>query len=519
MDSYKKEAEAFLSVSNEFRLGSLPTETPHPKTVNLSIDSQRNIALALRTLREVDLEALYKFKSHLYKIKQLQEAIASTLKNGKRIFLCGCGATGRLSLVLETIWRHKFDEDKKLKDRVVSFMAGGDVALIRSIEKFEDYPDFGARQLVELGFSDGDLLISCTEGGETPFVIGATEKSLEISKNPPYFLYCNPDDVLSKVALRSKNVINNFGIKKINLSVGPMALTGSTRMQASTVLMAFVGYALWFYDRPFSEIEKEVIAFLEFMQGLDLDLWKGFVEKETLIYQREEYLLYETDPYLGMGILTDTTERSPTFSLYPFENEYERIKHPSLNYLFFKDAKNSESAWESLLLRKPRTFHWDEVTSLTTYERLLGFDFGSDLLNKRSKYLKAKHNFFKIYYQAKSNLISFELDGLILELSFKKLKFISVHLILKMILNAHSTVVMGRMGRFESNLMTWVRPSNNKLIDRAVRYAYVLLHRKRFNPTYEELVDICFSLKANVPGDKALVLEMVESYLKSKKIS
>jgi len=47
-------------------------------------------------------------------------------------------------------------------------MAGGDVALIHSIEKFEDFPDFGERQLRELGFKQGDLLISCSEGGE-PF--------------------------------------------------------------------------------------------------------------------------------------------------------------------------------------------------------------------------------------------------------------------------------------------------------------------------------------------------------------
>ena len=53
-------------------------------------------------------------------------------------------------------------------------MAGGDVAIIASVEDFEDHPEFGAHQLLSLGFADNDLLIACTEGGETPWVIGAT---------------------------------------------------------------------------------------------------------------------------------------------------------------------------------------------------------------------------------------------------------------------------------------------------------------------------------------------------------
>jgi N-acetylmuramic acid 6-phosphate etherase len=90
-------------------------------------------------------------------------------------YFCGCGATGRLSLTIETLWR-QVHRGEKIENRVFSFMAGGDVALIRSIENFEDFPDYGARQLLEAGFKDGDLLIGTTEGGETPFVIGAVEK-------------------------------------------------------------------------------------------------------------------------------------------------------------------------------------------------------------------------------------------------------------------------------------------------------------------------------------------------------
>ena len=119
-------------------------------------------------------------------------------------FFRGCGATGRLALALEFIWRKTMNGPTK--DKVVSFMAGGDCALIASIEKFEDFPDFGSRQLMDLGFNERDLLVAITEGGETPFVIGATEKAVKIARNQPYFIYCNPDHVLCRVAERSKKL-------------------------------------------------------------------------------------------------------------------------------------------------------------------------------------------------------------------------------------------------------------------------------------------------------------------------
>jgi N-acetylmuramic acid 6-phosphate (MurNAc-6-P) etherase len=44
------------------------------------------------------------------------------------------------------------------------------------------------------------------------------------------------------------------------------------------------------------------------------------------------------------------------------------------------------------------------------------------------------------------------------------------HVGLKMLLNAHSTSVMVRLGRVMKNTMIWVVPSNLKLIDRTIRY-------------------------------------------------
>ncbi|MBC7427334.1 MAG: hypothetical protein H7336_01900 [Bacteriovorax sp.] len=511
---YEQGAEEFLKVSAQFRLGGLPTETPNPRTLNLSEDAKHNVSRAIASIKEIDQDVFKKVEASLSHIKFLKEKVSETILGGGNIFLCGCGATGRLSLALETIWRHQHSGNKNLENTITSFMAGGDVALINSVEKFEDFPEFGERQLLELGFKDGDLLISTTEGGETPFVIGATEAAARISGRSPFFLYCNPDDVLIKTAERSKRVIEDPKIHKINLTVGPMALTGSTRMQATTILMYAAGLALWFYDQDFQKIENEVKAIQSLIDKTNFDFLRPFIERESDIYKKGGYIFYETDTYFGISILTDTTERSPTFSLYPFENQLDTVKNPSLSYLYFRHSKNAESAWNELLLRAPRTFHWKEITNATSGERLAGFDFSEKFPEVRAGYLKNEHAYFKIYFDKENNYITFELEELKHTLKLDDLNFLSAHLVLKILINNLSTTIMGRMGRYESNLMTWVRASNNKLVDRAVRYVTILLAKKGIDVSYEKLVHACFRMKDLVPRDQALVLKMVEEFSK-----
>ena len=103
------------------------------------------------------------------------------IKSGNDIYFCGCGATGRLSLTIETLWR-QIHHGEAIENRVFSFMAGGDVALIRSIENFEDFPQYGARQLLKPDLKMVIFLIGTTEGGETPFVLAQLKKRLRFQR-------------------------------------------------------------------------------------------------------------------------------------------------------------------------------------------------------------------------------------------------------------------------------------------------------------------------------------------------
>jgi N-acetylmuramic acid 6-phosphate etherase len=508
-------AKEFLSVSSQFKLGELVTESPHPATSDLSILASNDLHKAVSVLQELDINTVRILSEKKKEVYYLKEIICDTIKNGNNIFFCGCGATGRLSLTIETLWRQVHEHDN-LCNRVFSFMAGGDVALIRSIENFEDFPQYGARQLREAGFKDGDLLVGTTEGGETPFVIGAVEEAAQLSWRKPFFIYCNPDELLCAVAERSKLVISNPGIEKINLTVGPMAVTGSTRMQSSTILLAAAGIALLSYDQSFESISRSIDAFSSFWSSTDIHFIEKFILKESQYYLKGEYVLYETDNRLGITIITDTTERSPTFSLFPFENEDEPDQPPSLCYIFMPQCADSKKAWESLLWRAPRAIEWREIKGIASMKRLLGFDFSAELINRRKHSLQqAKHHNFRIFLDHSSINFMLEDEQYSLALPFTNPLF--THLVLKMILNTHSTIVMGRLGRYEGNIMTYVRASNNKLIDRAIRYIDLILKKKNISLPYEKVAHILFEMIEKTPADHAIVLETVKEIEKNYK--
>lgn len=515
MKDYEVRAKDFLKIANQFRLGDLVTESSHPMSTNLSSLAKNDLAKAIKSLVAIDLAALQNLKKYLPLLTPLSLEIKKTLREGGKIFLCGCGATGRLSLSLETIWR----EDHPLKDvaeSVIGFMAGGDLALIHSIENFEDHPEYGERQLLELGFTENDLMIGITEGGETPFVIGATLKAAELSKRSPYFLYCNPDDLLKKVAKRSKEVLENSKVKKINLTVGPMAIAGSTRMQATTVQMFSVGLALLGSEKGESFIAQEFDRLFKFYETLDHLFLEVFIEIESQLYQKSGYLFYGVRDFVGMTVLTDTTERAPTFSLFPFENKEEMIEgSSSLCYLTLAEAHDSANAWKKILKRSPRTLEWSELNGIASYKRLLGFDMSTEGEADRIERISSAHGYFVI--EGDEQKLNMSMNGREWVIDWRELSTLSQQIILKMLLNTHSTLVMGRLGRYEGNLMTYVRPSNNKLIDRAVRFASELLTREGIHASYEDLVVEVFRLMETVSRNEPLVLRLVES-IKNKKL-
>lgn len=496
----RTKTQEFLKIAPQFQLGGLVTESFHPDTQELSHLVQQDVGKAHALLGAVDKKALGLMEGKADALWELAVSIQETLKSGHKIFMVGCGATGRLSLVLETLFRQEFGQTHQ----IVSFMAGGDFALIKSVESFEDRTEYGERQLMELGFGPHDLLLASTEGGETPFVIGACNKAAVVSDRSPYFLYCNPDEVLMPIH-RSREVIENKKIKKINLTVGPMAISGSTRMQSSTVLMLGIGVGLLYRhenEKAFREFYKD---FLHRLTLTHYEVMAPFTTLEAKLYQEKKYLNYVTDPYLGISILTDTTERSPTFSLRGFENRLDHSSDHALSYLFIQEGQNAGHAWSELLWRKPRPVEWKELEGRINLEKVLGFDISAQGWKNR-----------KLHIPTEDFFVSYDDGRVIMKCMNEEAVFewgeepLFNHLMVKMLLNAHSTLIMGLLGRYEGNVMTWVRPSNNKLIDRAARYVTQLLKMKGITTTYENVVLKIFEEIEIVNENEPVVIRVVE---------
>jgi N-acetylmuramic acid 6-phosphate etherase len=107
--------------------------------------------------------------------------------------------------------------------------------------------------------------------------------------------------------------------------------------------------------------------------------------------------------------------------------------------------------------------------------------------------------------------LTFTAEGVVVELpKYPSDCRLSHHTLLKVLLNNHSTLIMGRLGRYESNVMTFVRASNYKLIDRAAR-CIMMLHK---GPTYPEVVRKIFEIKQQIREDEPVVIKVVEHFKK-----
>ena len=496
--------ENFLSVCSEYKLGELPTEHPHPLTKNLSELAKTKVAQAIELLREVDYLALKKLEENWGSLDQLHLEIKQTLKDKRRVILVGCGATGRLSLALESWWRSQNPGN----NQVIGIMAAGDLALIHSIESAEDYPEYGKRHLIELGIEKEDLVIGITEGGETPYVLGAVEYAAITQKRKPYLLYCNPDNILKKIVKRSKSAIENPKVNNIALPVGPMALSGSTRMQACDVLQIAVGAGL---------IGGKTILenTLKFIQKKCPKNFETLIQKESELYSIGKRVIYQTNPYLALTVLTDTTERSPTFGLRPFENQLDIWRIPSWSYLCIKGAKSNEIAWKKMLGRDPRALSWPEFKGAASLQRLYGFDLKESMLDDRKVYFPENMNHYLFSIESLGKNIQWVLDKE--KIVFKNIGAngsLEQLMALKMMLNIHSTIVMGRAGRYEGNVMTWVKASNNKLIDRSIRYVSLILKNKSIPHTYEEVAKTLFKLMNRTSSLQSIVMETANAFRK-----
>ena len=198
--SYLEKARQFEFEEKPFHLGFLPTEQSNPLTSQLDKMFAASTTDGVRNLQSVDRNVLTMARN-VFASKEfagLCDAVTNTLSSKHKVVFSGCGATGRLSILLEKMWRTALPE---YADQVQSIMTGGDYALVKSVESFEDFAVYGARQVRDLPMVPGDLLVAITEGGETSSVLG-TVREFTAMGGRAFLLFNNPAALLREKLAR-----------------------------------------------------------------------------------------------------------------------------------------------------------------------------------------------------------------------------------------------------------------------------------------------------------------------------
>ena len=361
-----KKALDFIENEKQFHLGFLPSEQSNPLTKNLDKEFAKSTVDGVANLQSVDRNVLAMAKRIFAsdEFKKLVDTGVGVIRSGGKIVFSGCGATGRLSILLECMWRDccaKNPAAAKYADQVFSIMTGGDFALVRSVEFFEDYQSFGRRQVQEMGITDKDMLVAITEGGETSSVLGTVFESLDRGA-AVFLMFNNPADLLAEHLERSRKAICDSRVCVLDLSCGPMALAGSTRMQATTSEQLVAGGGLesimnTLLGNPMSDYAADFEQLLNALEAPEArKAIASFIDFEADIYRKKGLVTYFANDYL-LDIFTDTTERSPTFMLPPFRKNDDIVSPRP--WAFVKNPlMTTPEVWQNGMHRPLRCLEW-----------------------------------------------------------------------------------------------------------------------------------------------------------------
>lgn len=386
----------YVENKKQFHLYSLLTEQRHPATWTLSQTVRESTLDGLRMLLSVDNDILKKIgdlSRNPQVLFKASEAVVRAVRNRRRIYFYGCGSTGRLAKFMESsLWRPFWRKIRTssiwakpgnnlpadIEEYLIGEMTGADRALISSLEGFEDLQLIGRLQLLDRGIDKGDVVFCVTEGGETSSVIGTilgaleqygvqNDDTLRESAENLFFVYNNPDTLLLPFE-RSRKVLENPGITKINLTTGPQAITGSTRMQATTIETFVLGVVIehaigtllkeFLNDRELAEagfdpdlnLVKALLSFSQVKEAADKSAvaLSSLTDAEAEAYRHGRFSTYFAREAL-VTVFIDCTERSPTFRLHPLDTVDSNAKRSWIR--IWTDASDKKDAWKMLLGR------------------------------------------------------------------------------------------------------------------------------------------------------------------------
>ncbi|WP_318464998.1 N-acetylmuramic acid 6-phosphate etherase [Photobacterium leiognathi] len=197
-------------------LTQLVTESRN--TASQNIDMLSTVEM-LQVINNEDKKVALAVEQVLPEIAQVVDAIAIAFQQGGRLIYTGAGTSGRLGILDASECPPTYGSKP---EQVVGLIAGGHQAILKAVENAEDNREMGAQDLIDLNFTEKDVLVGIAASGRTPYVMGAMEYAK--SQNAMVAcISCNPQSPMAALA--------DVAITPV---VGAEVVTGSSRMKAGT---------------------------------------------------------------------------------------------------------------------------------------------------------------------------------------------------------------------------------------------------------------------------------------------
>jgi N-acetylmuramic acid 6-phosphate etherase len=181
---------------------------------------------AVEAMWEAQLSAVAAVREALPAITAAAVDISIRMKEGGRIVYAGAGTSGRIAVQdgVELVPTFGWPQE-----RLEFLLAGGDAAMMRSVEGAEDDREAARRIVADKRLGAADVMIAVAASGSTPFTLEALRAArsqgalaIAIANNAEARLFAEADH-------------------RIFVASGGEAIAGSTRMKAGTAQKAVLG--------------------------------------------------------------------------------------------------------------------------------------------------------------------------------------------------------------------------------------------------------------------------------------
>ena len=170
-----------------------PTETRNP--LSMKLDGLSTLQM-VQLMNQQDATVPVAIAQVLPQIAQTVDIMAAALAAGHRVFYQGAGTSGRLAVLdaVELLPTFRLEPD-----RVIPLLAGGDAAMMRSVEGAEDDEALGRADLMRHNFSGDDVLLGVAASGRTPYALGGLHYAAELGARSAA-LVCNGGSAMAAAA-------------------------------------------------------------------------------------------------------------------------------------------------------------------------------------------------------------------------------------------------------------------------------------------------------------------------------